>query len=207
MSVLLYLPGNLVVLFKRTGLLGTVRHMLLLIATQAAIGLPFLRQYPWSYLKYSYEFTRVFLYKWTVNWRFVSEETFLSTTWARGLLIGHLTTLVAFGLWRWCRRDGGTWGVLARGLRSPSNSPAIVPVSADCRLRFPALCATVDSHTVQMSQQSCSRPTSSGCCLHGRCIISSTLGTRNSCHSLPGVQNTPWPFGKLAQPLAAEDTY
>lgn len=132
MSVLLYLPGILVVLFKRTGLLGTLRHMLVLLATQAAFGLPFLRRYPWSYLNHSYEFTRAFLYKWTVNWRFVSEETFLSSAWARGLMVGHLATLVFFGLWRWCRRDGGTFPVLYRGLRSPSKPSSLLPLTADC---------------------------------------------------------------------------
>ncbi|KAF7793104.1 hypothetical protein EIP86_004212 [Pleurotus ostreatoroseus] len=131
MSVLLYLPGILVVLFKRNGLVGTIRHMLLLIGTQAALGLPFLAQYPTSYLKSSFEFTRIFLYKWTVNWRFVSEETFLSSAWARGLLFAHLTLLVAFGLFKWCRRDGGTLHVIINGLRSPSRAPASATLSAD----------------------------------------------------------------------------
>ncbi len=135
MSVLLYLPGILVVLFRRTGLLGTIRQMLVLILSQVAIGWPFLSQFPRSYLKYSYEFTRAFLYKWTVNWRFVSEETFLSSAWARGLLLGHLATLIAFGLFKWCRRDGGVFAVLQRGLRSPLVAPSLVPISSDCRLQ------------------------------------------------------------------------
>ncbi|KAK7693659.1 hypothetical protein QCA50_003228 [Cerrena zonata] len=131
MSVLLYLPGILVVLFKRKGLLSTLGNTLLLLSTQVAAGAPFLLSQPWSYLHYSYEFSRQFLYKWTVNWRFVSEETFLSSNWARGLLLGHLGTLVGFGLFKWCRKDGGTFAVLKRGLKLPTASPSSVPVTAD----------------------------------------------------------------------------
>ena len=134
MSCLLYLPGILVILFQRTGLVGTVRHMLVLLFSQIAFGEPFLTPYPKSYLHNAYEFTRVFLYKWTVNWRFVSEETFLSSAWARGLLIGHLTTLIAFGLWKWCRQNDGVRSVLERGLRSPNKSPSVRPLTADCEL-------------------------------------------------------------------------
>lgn len=131
MSALLYLPGILVVLFKRSGAVATARHMLVLILSQLAIGSQFLNSYPASYLKYSYELTRVFLYKWTVNWRFVSEETFLSAAWARSLLIGHLAALIAFGAFRWCRRDGGTWTVISLGLQRPFEAPCWSPVTAD----------------------------------------------------------------------------
>lgn len=131
MSVLLYLPGILVILFKRTGVVATARHMLVLLLSQAAIGSQFLNSYPTSYLQHSYELTRVFLYKWTVNWRFVSEETFLSSTWARGLLLGHLATLIAFGAFKWCRRDGGAWPVVTLGLKSPFEAPYWLPITAD----------------------------------------------------------------------------
>ncbi|KAI0780777.1 mannosyltransferase [Trametes elegans] len=131
MCVLLYVPGLLVVLFKRHGFLSTVLHVLALGLTQLVIGAPFLLQYPWSYLKNSYEFSRVFLFKWTVNWRFLGEDLFLSPAWARGLLVAHVTTLALFGLFRWCRSDGGVWTVLNKGLRQPMNAPARVPLTAD----------------------------------------------------------------------------
>ncbi|KAH9857032.1 mannosyltransferase [Lenzites betulinus] len=131
MCVLLYVPGLLVILFRRRGLLSTVLHMLALAGTQLLIGLPFLLHHPWSYLKNSYEFSRVFLFKWTVNWRFLGEETFLSPTWARTLLAAHVGTLVLFGLFKWCRSDGGVWRVLERGLRSPARAPSAAPLTAD----------------------------------------------------------------------------
>ena len=132
MSVLLYVPGLLVILFKRRGLVSTILHVLALGATQALAGLPFLLQHPKSYLKYSYELGRVFLFKWTVNWRFLGEDLFLSSTWARGLLVAHITTLALFGLFRWCQRDGGVLPVLRRGLLQPLRAPAVAPLTADC---------------------------------------------------------------------------
>lgn len=105
---------------------------MVLVLSQAAIGAQFLQSYPSAYLKYSYELGRVFLYKWTVNWRFVSEETFLSSAWARGLLLGHVTTLVAFAGLRWCRRDGGAFSVVKRGLCAPLAAPTKVPITPDC---------------------------------------------------------------------------
>lgn len=132
MCVLLYVPGILVVLFKRRGLASALAHVLVLGATQVMFGLPFLLEYPRSYAKYSYEFSRVFLFKWTVNWRFLGEEWFLSPAWAKGLLVAHVATLALFGLFRWCRRDGGVWTVLRRGVRAPLRAPVRAPLSADC---------------------------------------------------------------------------
>ncbi len=136
MSVLLYVPGLLVILFRRRGLVYTLLHMLALAGTQALIGLPFLLEYPRSYLKYSYEFSRVFLFKWTVNWRFLGEELFLSPAWAKGLLVGHVTTLALFGLFKWCRSDGGVMKVLEKGLRQPLRAPSAAPFTADRELAF-----------------------------------------------------------------------
>ncbi|KAJ7219162.1 glycosyltransferase family 58 protein, partial [Mycena pura] len=131
MSILLYIPPLLVVLFKRHGLLGTGRHLVTLGASQALLALPFLEEDYWAYLRTAFEFTRVFLYKWTVNWRMVGEDTFLSKQWANALLFGHLTVLIAFGLFIWCKKDGGVWTVLIRGLRAPSLPASFTPVTAD----------------------------------------------------------------------------
>ncbi|OBZ75976.1 putative Dol-P-Man:Man(5)GlcNAc(2)-PP-Dol alpha-1,3-mannosyltransferase [Grifola frondosa] len=131
MSALLYVPGLLVILFRRNGLLSTLAYMLVLVISQVAIGLPFLLEHPQSYLKHAYEFSRAFLFKWTVNWRFVGEETFLSPRWALTLLAGHVVVLVAFGLYKWCRSDGGVWAVLDRGFRRPTRPAWITPLTPD----------------------------------------------------------------------------
>ncbi|KAJ6630674.1 glycosyltransferase family 58 protein [Mycena sp. CBHHK59/15] len=131
MSILLYLPALLVVLFKRGGLMTTLRHMWTLVCANALLALRFLNEDYWAYLKSSFDLSRVFLYKWTVNWRMVDEETFLSRAWANGLLFGHASVLVAFGIFVWCGKDGSVWSVLERGFRRPSLPAAVAPVTAD----------------------------------------------------------------------------
>ncbi|KAE9400725.1 glycosyltransferase family 58 protein [Gymnopus androsaceus JB14] len=131
MSILLYLPGLLVILVKRNGLVYTMRKMFNIFGIQAMLAYPFLREDWHAYVHSSFDFSRVFLYKWTVNWRMVPEDTFLSQGWARGLMVGHLSLLILFGLSRWCKQDGGVWVVLDRTLRRPTLPAGIVPVTPD----------------------------------------------------------------------------
>lgn len=131
MSAMLYAPGILVILFKRHGLLGTVRHLCILFITQLVFAQSFLLESTPAYLSRAFDLSRVFLYKWTVNWRFLSEDTFLRRDLAMGLLACHALVLVAFGIVKWCRADGGVASVLRRGLQRPAKSPALVPVTAD----------------------------------------------------------------------------
>lgn len=56
----------------------------------------------------AFEFSRVFMYKWTVNWRFVGEETFLSKPFSYALIGTHLTLLYTFGVGRWLQPAGWT---------------------------------------------------------------------------------------------------
>jgi alpha-1,3-mannosyltransferase len=69
--------------------------------SQLALGYPFLSTFPTSYLTRAFEFTRQFQYKWTVNWRFISEETFLSRPFSLALLTLHLSLLTTFLLRQW----------------------------------------------------------------------------------------------------------
>ncbi|KAG5647194.1 hypothetical protein DXG03_001153 [Asterophora parasitica] len=133
MSNLLYLPGLLLILFKRRGFFATLRHIFTIVAIQTVLASPFIGEDPWAYVNSAFDLSRAFLYKWTVNWRFVSEETFLSSQWATGLLAGHVVVLVLFGLFRWCRADGGgALGVLGRGLLTPTVAPSgVTPLTGD----------------------------------------------------------------------------
>ena len=56
-----------------------------------------------NYLFKAFNLGRTFLWKWTVNWRFVGEEIFLSKEFALRLLLGHALTLVLFGITRWIK--------------------------------------------------------------------------------------------------------
>jgi alpha-1,3-mannosyltransferase len=131
MSVLLYLPAYLVVLVQQRGLYTTIRLCLTIISVQGLLAYPFLLKHPLPYVQYAFNFGRVFLYKWTVNWRFLSEERFLDPKFAKALLVGHVSVLVAFGLFRWCRFSGGVLAVLNRAIQHPSRPGSPVPISAD----------------------------------------------------------------------------
>lgn len=54
----------------------------------------------------AFEFTRQFLFKWTVNWRFVGEEVFLSRDFATALAIANLSLLGSFLITHWTRPSG-----------------------------------------------------------------------------------------------------
>lgn len=131
MNALLYLPGLLLISFKRRGPSSTFVYMIKFAATQVLLAAPFLKTDPWAYAHGAFDLGRVFLYKWTVNWRFLAEETFLDKRLALGLLIGHLSVLAVFGWFRWCNPDGGAFNVLSRGLKRPLLPAGLAVVTPD----------------------------------------------------------------------------
>ena len=46
--------------------------------------------YPSQYVGKAFEFSRQFVYHWSVNWKFVPEDVFLSKPFAHALLAAHL---------------------------------------------------------------------------------------------------------------------
>lgn len=75
----------------------------MLTATQILLATPFLLENPTSYIGKAFEFTRQFLFKWTVNWRFVGEDIFLSKSFSVSLLAMHLSLLCTFFLLQWLK--------------------------------------------------------------------------------------------------------
>jgi alpha-1,3-mannosyltransferase len=69
---------------------------------QVLFGYPF-RKASISYFARAFDFSRQFLYKWTVNWRFVPESTFLSKPFSLTLLITNALLLVFFAVTRWIK--------------------------------------------------------------------------------------------------------
>lgn len=83
--------------------------------------------YPVAYIHRSFDLGRQFFFKWTVNWRFVPEEIFLSRVFHAGLLALHLIVLLCF-LNKCLRNIGGI-----RGLFTNKRS---VKLSSDCKLNL-----------------------------------------------------------------------
>lgn len=127
MNALLYLPAFVLVLYF---LLGEQLHRLFAVLmiipmVQVMVGWQFLLPLFWdeeacrlrgNYLKYAFDFSRKFMYKWTVNWRFVTEEVFLSDTFANALLVGHVSVLLFFLFTRFASRKiiGKSFGALVK---------------------------------------------------------------------------------------------
>lgn len=70
------------------------------------LATPFLQANPSGYFERAFEFGRQFMFKWTVNWRFVPEEIFLSKEFWLGLVALHLLILVIFGVTSFLKPSG-----------------------------------------------------------------------------------------------------
>lgn len=111
MNALLYLPAFALVVYFLLGenLLRCLGVLLVIPVVQVMVGwrflLPFFwdeeaRYLRWAYISNAFDFSRKFLYKWTVNWKFISEEQFLSDEFAYVLLAGHVLVFVVFAATR-----------------------------------------------------------------------------------------------------------
>ncbi|KAK6531533.1 dolichyl-P-Man:Man(5)GlcNAc(2)-PP-dolichol alpha-1,3-mannosyltransferase [Arthrobotrys megalospora] len=111
MSSLLYLPALGLVFVLSTGSTGkALRLGVLILQVQVLLALPFTASENGSltgYLGRAFEFSRAFLWKWTVNWRFVGEEVFTSSGFKITLLGIHLALLLFFLSTRWLQNVQG----------------------------------------------------------------------------------------------------
>lgn len=102
MNILLFFPAFGIILWQVIGAYKTMAQLGLFVAIQGVLAYPFLSTYPASYIQKAFEFSRVFDYTWTVNWRMMSEETFVSDWFAKQLLAAHAFTLLMFIIFIWC---------------------------------------------------------------------------------------------------------
>lgn len=75
---------------------------------------------------------RVFDYTWTVNWRMLPQQVFLSPAFAKLVLALHLGILLSFAHCRWLAARGGLW----RALRNFVTTPRRTKLSAETVLRI-----------------------------------------------------------------------
>jgi alpha-1,3-mannosyltransferase len=95
MNVLLFAPGLLYLLIRESVAM-TIPRLSICGFTQLIVGAPFLLRHPVSYLRKAFELDRQFFYKWTVNFKFLPEEVFLSSQFAIFLLVLHLGLLAIY---------------------------------------------------------------------------------------------------------------
>ncbi|CAO1626012.1 unnamed protein product [Sympodiomycopsis kandeliae] len=111
MNILLFMPGLAITLARSQTLISNVISLFLYITTQVLLSIPFTLDYPSEYLTSAFDLGRQFLYKWTVNLRFLSEEMFLDQRISTTLLIVHGSLLVAFAWFKWTpfAQQGPAW--------------------------------------------------------------------------------------------------
>jgi len=114
MNILLYAPAIGLLYLKYLGFAGTVKQIMLCAFVQLVLGAPFLLTYPENYVTRAFNFSKDFEYKWTVNFKFISEETFLNKRFGHLLLLVLVTTLLATAHCIWCRKEGGLIGYVMR---------------------------------------------------------------------------------------------
>jgi len=141
MNVLLMAPPVAVLLLQAARVPEIALAVVSGVALQLLLGLPFLSQFPGSYLNRAFELGRVFTHKWSVNFAFLSEEAFVSKPLALSLAVAHLGVLLAFAGWRWTKKEGkrsgdggglvaaalGCWDASFSKSKSKSPRPALAP--------------------------------------------------------------------------------
>ncbi|XP_067898507.1 dol-P-Man:Man(5)GlcNAc(2)-PP-Dol alpha-1,3-mannosyltransferase [Heterodontus francisci] len=105
MNILLFAPGLLFLLISEFGLVRTIPKLGICATLQILLGLPFLMENPVGYVARAFDLGRQFLFKWTVNWRFLPEEVFLSRYFHLTLLVAHLSILILFAVYRWNKSE------------------------------------------------------------------------------------------------------
>ncbi|VFQ59630.1 unnamed protein product [Cuscuta campestris] len=112
MNVLLYAPPLLLLMMKAMSIDGVISALAGAALVQILLGLPFILPHPVPYLSRAFNLGRVFIHFWSVNFKFVPEDIFVSKTFAISLLGAHLTLLMLFAHYRWCRNEGGLFAFL-----------------------------------------------------------------------------------------------
>lgn len=130
MSLLLVLPMVGILIFFTQGVFGTIAVLGSMGALQVLTATPFLR-FPWAYLSRAFEFSRQFFFKWTVNWRFVGEEAFLSKQFSYTLLALHASVLLTFIVTRWLPPTGKSLPDVLRATFSPNQNQNWGPLYKD----------------------------------------------------------------------------
>lgn len=68
MNVLLFLPALMMNLNFHFGIIKTLLSMVFIALAQVIIGWPFISHDAAAYFGRAFEFSRVFTFKWSVNW-------------------------------------------------------------------------------------------------------------------------------------------
>ncbi|RFU80236.1 dol-p-man:man5 c2-pp-dol alpha-1,3-mannosyltransferase [Trichoderma arundinaceum] len=121
MSLLLVLPAVVIVLFLGRGFKGALRLVWLMLQVQLVLAIPFITTNWAGYLGRAFELSRQFKFEWTVNWRMLGEELFLSRGFSITLLAFHAISLLVFISARWLKlKERSLLGIITYVVRFQS---------------------------------------------------------------------------------------
>lgn len=124
MNILLFLPAFGLLSLRYIGWKKTFLNAFSALLVQVALAWPFLRVNAKAYLAQSFELSRVFLYRWTVNWKFVGERIFYQTSFHWLLFLAHLTVLTYYLYRRFAKSSPYFKGALKRTRFTLDKSPS-----------------------------------------------------------------------------------
>lgn len=135
MNLLLYVPAILYLFYTSLGPIQSILQLSSMAAVQIVLGLPFFEDKvsALTYFQTSFNFSREFLWKWTVNWRWVGIKAFESSEFSKGLLVSHALVLILVGI-KWASLEGGVVNILRNGLKNPSRAAIRGSPSSECEL-------------------------------------------------------------------------
>ncbi|EDO18045.1 hypothetical protein Kpol_1045p31 [Vanderwaltozyma polyspora DSM 70294] len=96
MNALLYFPGVLVSIFILTDghLINSIICGMLIVVWQIIVAIPFLNSYPTEYFHSAFNFSRQFMFKWSVNWQMLTEDGFNDKLFHSSLLFSQLLSII-----------------------------------------------------------------------------------------------------------------
>jgi alpha-1,3-mannosyltransferase len=96
MNVILFAPALWMLMIEDIGMYGSLHCIFMCALVQVVVGAPFLTANFWGYVGRSFELGRVFTFKWSVNYKFLPEDIFVSKQLAISLLLLHVVVLSCF---------------------------------------------------------------------------------------------------------------
>ncbi|CCF60795.1 hypothetical protein KAFR_0L01850 [Kazachstania africana CBS 2517] len=96
MNALLYFPAMMIGVYivNKGNLFKTLVCFIVMLGWQVYVALPFLKTFPMEYLKNAFNFSRQFMFEWSINWQFIGEEGFHNVWFQKSLLMGHIIFLL-----------------------------------------------------------------------------------------------------------------
>jgi len=104
MNIFLFAPGLFFILLRRFGVLSTCLKIGICAVVQVVLAVPFAMVNFSAYISRSFNLGRIFIHYWTVNWKFIPENIFVSKEWGLILLVATLIAWISFVSFKWTPR-------------------------------------------------------------------------------------------------------